>query len=328
MNNNFSKIENLQWCRMGPRATFGQFMIEIVKKNKKLIVISADLGRSSGLDRFKQQFPKNYLSVGISEQNMIGVASGLAREGFKVFITSFAPFLSMRASEHIRMNLGYMKHNVNLVALGSGVSMGFLGNSHFGLEDLSIMRAIPNITVLSPADCGELRKTLYDCSFNDRGPTYIRLTGVPGSKIVYEKNYDYKFGKIVEIISGKKILILSTGSVTGEALNAVNELNSKGYDLNLININCIKPIDKKLISICKKFKKIITIEEHLNTGGLFSSISETMVKNRINSSLFSISLGEKFGPTGKYEYLLDFHGLNSKKIKNFISKVEKLNATF
>lgn len=321
MDNSFSKAENLQWCRMGPRATFGQFMIEIAKKNNRLMVISADLGRSSGLDRFKQLFPKNYLSVGISEQNMIGVASGLAREGFKVFITSFAPFLSMRASEHIRMNLGYMKHNVNLVALGSGVSMGFLGNSHFGLEDLSVMRAIPNISILSPADCGELKKTLYDCSFNDRGPTYIRLTGVPGSKMVYEKNYNYKFGRIVEITSGKKILILSTGSITGEALKAVIELNSQGYDIKMININSIKPLDKRLINICKKFKKIITIEEHLNIGGLFSSISELITKNNINSSIFSLSLGDKFGPNGKYEYLLDFHGLNSYKIKKFISKI-------
>jgi len=146
--------------------------------------------------------------------------------------------------------------------------------------------------------------------------------------LVYEKNYNYKFGKIVEIVSGKKILILSTGSVTGEALRAVKELNNQGYDLKLININSIKPIDTKLINICKKFKKIITIEEHLSIGGLFSSISEMMTKNRINSSLFSISLGEKFGPTGKYEYLLNFHGLNSEKIKKFISKVEKLNATF
>ena len=185
-----NKLDLKQYSRFGPRAMFGQYMMEIAENNKNLMVISADLGRSSGLDRFKKKFPKNYLSVGISEQNMIGVASGLAREGFKVFVTSFAPFLSMRASEHIRMNLGYMRHNVNLVALGSGVSMGFLGNSHFGLEDLSVMRAIPNISVLSPADCGELKKTLYDCSFNDRGPTYIRLTGVPGSKMVYEKNYN------------------------------------------------------------------------------------------------------------------------------------------
>ena len=144
-----------QWSRMGPRAMFGQFMLELAK-NKDLIVISADLGRSSGLDRFKAAYPKQYLSVGICEQNLIGVASGLAREGYKVFVTSFAPFLSMRASEQIRMNLGYMKHPVNIVALGSGLSMGFLGNRHFGLEDTGIMRTIPGI-MFFPADNLELK---------------------------------------------------------------------------------------------------------------------------------------------------------------------------
>ena len=137
-----------------------RFMLDLAKQNENLIVLSADLGRSSGLDRFKKEFPNKYLSVGIGEQNLIGVAAGLAKEGFKVFVTSFAPFISMRASEHIRMNLGYMKHPVNLVALGSGVSMGFLGNSHFGLEDLAIMRAIPNMNISAPADCAELGKML------------------------------------------------------------------------------------------------------------------------------------------------------------------------
>ena len=126
---NFNLTDTKQWSRMGPRAMFGRFMLDIAKKNKKLIILSADLGRSSGLARFKIEFPNQYISIGISEQNLIGVASGLADEGYKVFVTSFAPFLSMRASEQIRMNLGYMKHNVNLVALGSGYN-GVLGNSH------------------------------------------------------------------------------------------------------------------------------------------------------------------------------------------------------
>ena len=133
---------------------------EIAKTNKNLMVLSADLGRSSGLDRFKKEYPEKYLSVGISEQNLIGVSVGLAKEGYKVFVTSFAPFLSMRAIEHVRMNLGYMKLPVNLVALGSGISMGFLGNSHYGLEDISIMRSIPNINISSPADGLELKKFL------------------------------------------------------------------------------------------------------------------------------------------------------------------------
>ena len=232
-----NKTTLTQWSRMGPRAMFGQFMIDIAKKNKNLMVISADLGRSSGLDRFKLAYPKQYLSVGICEQNLIGIASGLAREGYKVFVTSFAPFLSMRASEHIRMNLGYMKHPVNIVALGSGLSMGFLGNSHFGLEDVSIMRTIPGLKIFSPADSLELKKILFDLSNNKRGPSYIRLTGVPGSPIVYDKDYKYKFKNPNIINNGSDCLILSSGSVLGQVKIACNLLKRSKINPCMINLH-------------------------------------------------------------------------------------------
>lgn len=317
---NINQNQNKEWSRMGPRAMFGQFMIDIAKKNEKLIVLSADLGRSSGLDRFKSMFPKKYISVGISEQNLIGVASGLSREGYKVFVTSFAPFLSMRASEHVRMNLGYMKHPVNLVALGSGVSMGFLGNSHFGLEDISVIRSIPNISISSPSDPGELKKILYDYSFNSRGPSYIRLTGIPGSPYVHKKDYNYKIGKPVTLTNGNKLLILSTGSVTARALRAVEELNGKNIGIKLLNIHSLRPIHSKLLNEIKKFKKIITIEEHSIIGGLYSIISEIVTRYQLKKEIKSISLPAKFGPTGNYEFLLNFHNLNEKKIKSQILK--------
>ena len=320
---NFNSTDAKQWLRMGPRAMFGQFMINIAKKNKKLMVLSADLGRSSGLARFKVEFPKQYISVGISEQNLVGVAAGLADEGFKVFVTSFAPFLSMRASEQIRMNLGYMKHNVNLVALGSGLSMGFLGNSHFGLEDIAIMRTIPNLNVTCPADCSELGKVLDDYAYNDRGPSYIRLTGIPGSKNVYDKNYRYKFGKNITITKGKDILILSNGSILGQVKLSVKALEKLNISAELINIVSLKPIDESVVGLFKKYKKIITIEEHTSVGGLGSIMAEKILKNGIRTELLSISLPDKFGPTGTYEYLLKHHGLDSDSITKKIIKLIK-----
>ena len=320
---NFKSANAKQWLRMGPRAMFGQFMINIAKKNKKLMVLSADLGRSSGLARFKIEFPKQYISVGISEQNLVGVAAGLANEGFKVFVTSFAPFLSMRASEQIRMNLGYMKHNVNLVALGSGLSMGFLGNSHFGLEDIAIMRTIPNLNVTCPADCSELGKVLDDYAFNNRGPSYIRLTGIPGSKNLYDKNYSYKFGKNITITKGNDILVLSHGSILGQIRASVEALKKKNINVELVNVVSLKPIDDSIITLFKKYKKIITIEEHTSVGGLSTIISEKLLKNEINSKLFSISLPDKFGPTGTYNYLLKYHGLDSESITKKIIKIIK-----
>lgn len=320
---NFSSTDAKQWSKMGPRAMFGQFMANIAKKNKKLIVLSADLGRSSGLARFQVEFPKQYISVGISEQNLIGVAAGLADEGFKVFVTSFAPFLSMRASEQIRMNLGYMKHNVNLVALGSGLSMGFLGNSHFGLEDIAIMRTIPNLNVTCPADSSELGKVLYDYAFNNRGPSYIRLTGTPGSINVYEKNYTYNFGKNITIKDGKDILILSHGSILGQVKLSVEFLKKKNISAKLVNVVSLKPLDSSIISLIKKFKTVITIEEHTLIGGLASIISEKILSNRIACHLNSISLPDKFGPTGTYAYLLKYHKLDANSITKEIIKFVK-----
>jgi len=300
----FNLANAKQWSRMGPRAMFGQFMLEIAQKNKDLMILSADLGRSSGLARFKSEFPDQYLSVGISEQNLIGVAAGLANEGHKVFVTSFAPFLSMRASEQIRMNLGYMKHGVNLVALGSGLSMGFLGNSHYGLEDVAIMRTIPNMNVTCPADCAELGKVLNDYAFNHRGPSYIRLTGIPGSDFLYENDYQYNFGK------NKNLFI---------------EKIKKKYDYNvgLINVSTIKPFDKNLKKMIKRYKKILVIEEHTSIGGLCSIISEIIARNNINIDFSKISLSDKFGPTGKYDFLLKYHRLDETSITNKILKLLK-----
>ena len=320
---NFNSTDTKQWSRMGPRAMFGKFMLDIAKKNKKLIVLSADLGRSSGLARFKIEFPNQYISIGISEQNLVGVASGLADEGYKVFVTSFAPFLSMRASEQIRMNLGYMKHNVNLVALGSGLSMGFLGNSHFGLEDIAIMRTVPNLNITCPADCSELGKVLYDYAFNDRGPSYIRLTGIPGSLNVYENNYKYSFGKNITLSKGNDILILSHGSILGQIKLSLKTLKNSEISAELVNVVSLKPIDKSINKLLSKFKKIITIEEHTTVGGLGSIIAEKILKNRINSQLYSFSLPDKFGPTAKYDHLLKYHGLDADGIAKKILKLFK-----
>ena len=320
---NFNSTDTKQWSRMGPRAMFGRFMLDIAKKNKKLIILSADLGRSSGLARFKIEFPNQYISIGISEQNLIGVASGLADEGYKVFVTSFAPFLSMRASEQIRMNLGYMKHNVNLVALGSGLSMGFLGNSHFGLEDIAIMRTIPNLNITCPADCSELGKVLNDYAFNDRGPSYIRLTGVPGSVNVYEKNYKYRFGKNITLSKGSDVLILSHGSILGQIKLSLNTLKKSKISAELVNIVSLKPIDESIIKLLTKYKKIITFEEHTSVGGLGSIIAEKILKYKINSQLYSFSLPDKFGPTAKYDHLLKYHGLDASGITKKIINLFK-----
>ena len=235
------------WARIGIRAFYGQALSGIAAENPNVMAVSADLGRSSGLDRFSKEYPDQFLNSGIAEQNMVGVSAGLARMGFDVFASTFAPFASMRASEQVRMNMGYMHEPVKLVALGSGLAMGFLGNSHYGLEDLAVMRAIPGLTIISPADCAEVFKTLEACVGFEH-PVYIRLTGAVSCPIVYMEDYDFEIGKAVWLRQARKVTIISAGTTVGHCLKAAAALEEDGIDVGLLNMHTVKPLDSGAIA--------------------------------------------------------------------------------
>jgi len=312
-----------QWSRLGSRGVFGQAILSLAEMKKNLMVLSADLGGSSGLSRFIKSYPDNYLNVGISEQNMIGMAAGLSREGFVVFATSFAPFLSMRSSEQVRMNMGYMDANVKAVALGSGVAMSFLGNSHYGLEDASIMRSIPNLTVVSPADCGEIVKTVFAAAEYE-GPMYIRLTGETNNPIVYEDDYNFEIGKAITLCEGSEITIFANGTMVYESLEAAKVLASEGLFPTVVNMHTIKPLDTKVIDkAVASSKLIVSVEEHSIIGGLGGAIAEykTVYNNAPPQLIFG--LPDKFGKVGEHRYLLEKYGLTSKQIAKRISNSYK-----
>ena len=312
--------ENKQWSRLGSRATYGQAILMLAEKSENLMVLSADLGNSSGLDRFKATYPDKFLNIGIAEQNMIGVAAGLAKEGSVVFASSFAPFITMRAAEQVRMNMGYMDLNIKTVAIGSGVSMSFLGNSHFGLEDAAIMRSIPNMTVVSPADCAEIVKTVFAAAEYPH-PMYIRLTGAVGFPVVYEEDYDFQIGKAVELKSGTDVSIVATGSMVYESLEAAKILQEEGISVSVLNMHTIKPIDTKALDILiSKWKTIFTIEEHSITGGLGSAVAE-YVSSIPNSPVVNrIGLPDEFVITAEYRYILEKYGLVGSQIANTIKQ--------
>ena len=311
------------WARMGARAFYGQAFSDIASKNPEIIGMSADLGRSSGLDRFSKEYPDQFINVGIAEQNMVGVAAGIARCGFNVFATTFAPFASMRASEQVRMNMGYMKEPVKLVALGSGLAMGFLGNSHYGLEDISIMRAIPNLTVISPADCAEIYKTIEACSRFDK-PVYIRLTGAINLPIVYTEEYEFTIGKAVWVKPVNDVTVISSGSTVGQALKAINSLEEKGCQVGLLNMHTIKPLDKEAIATCiSSSNKIIVIEEHTIMGGLGSAILEHVntFHKGTDVDIYTHGVNDRFVETGNYEYALEMNELDANGIQKRIELV-------
>ena len=185
------------------------------------------------------------------------------------------------------------------------------------------MELIPGINISSPSDCAELKKVLHDLTNKNRGPTYVRLTGIPGSRTVYSKDYNYKFGKFEPLTKGRKILVFSTGSVTSEALSAITELNSVGHSIKLINLHTLRPLDKNVLKEIKSFDKIVTIEEHSIIGGLNTIISDLIIKNNLKKKIISFSLSDKFSANGKYDFLLDFHNLSRKKIKRKIANFSK-----
>lgn len=316
--------ENKQWSRLGSRATYGQAILMLAEKLDNLMVLSADLGNSSGLDRFKATYPDKFLNIGIAEQNMIGVAAGLAKEGSVVFASSFAPFITMRAAEQVRMNMGYMDLNIKTVAIGSGVSMSFLGNSHFGLEDAAIMRSIPNMTVVSPADCAEIVKTVFAAAEYPH-PMYIRLTGAVGFPVVYEDDYDFQIGKAVDIKVGTDVSIVATGSMVYESLEAAKILQEVGISVSVLNMHTIKPIDTNALdNLIRKGKTIFTIEEHSITGGLGSAVAE-YVSSIPNSPVVNrIGLPDEFVITAEYRYILEKYGLVGSHIANTIKEKIKI----
>lgn len=309
-----------QWSRLGSRGVFGQAILALAETKNNLMVLSADLGNSSGLDRFKNAYPDKFLNVGIAEQNMIGVAAGLAKEDFVVFATSFAPFISMRSSEQIRMNMGYMNLNVKAVAIGSGIAMALLGNSHYGIEDASIMRSIPNLTVVSPADCSEIVKTVFAAAEYD-GPMYIRLTGAANNPIVYKEDYDFEIGKAITLREGSDITIIANGTMVYESLEAAKVLEDQGISATVVNMHTIKPLDTSVIDKAVATSKlIVTVEEHSVIGGLGGAVAEYKTALRNAPPQLIIGLPDYFGKAGDYRYLLEKYGLTAPRIAQKISE--------
>jgi len=309
-----------QWSRMGSRAVFGQAILNLAATKHNLMVLSADLGNSSGLGRFKKKYPEKFLNVGIAEQNMIGISAGLAKDDFVVFASSFAPFISMRSSEQIRMNLGYMNLNVKAVAIGSGISMTFLGNSHYGIEDVAVMRSIPNLTVVSPADCAEVVKTVYAAAEFD-GPMYIRLTGAMNNPVVYKEDYNFEIGKAIAITEGHDITIFANGSMVYESLEAAKILNDHSISAAVVNMHTIKPLDTAVIDTAiRSSKLIVTVEEHSVIGGLGSAIAEYKTVFNNAPPQVIIGLPDCFLKAGDYKYMLEEYGLTSSQIAQKILK--------
>lgn len=308
-----TKAKARLWSRLGARAVFGQAILETAKERNDFYVLSADLGQSSGLGRFKGEFPDRFVNCGIAEQNMIGVAAGLAKDGTNVFATSFSPFVTMRACEQVRMNMGYMQLNIKTVGLGSGLVMAQLGNSHYGLEDGSVMRAIPGMTVVSPADGAQIVKTVEAlCDF--RGPAYLRLTGGPGLPVVYEEDFDFRIGKAIPLREGKDAAVIAAGTMVYYAKKAAEILAEKGLDVSVIDMHTIKPLDTGAVDAQLGKKLIVTVEEASVVGGLGSAVAEYLAPKKGKPPQLILGIRDCFPHAGSYAYLLEQCRLTAEQI--------------
>mgnify|MGYP001797080191 FL=1 len=307
------------WSRIGIRATYGQALSGVAAEHPNVLAVSADLGRSSGLDRFSKECPDQFLNTGIAEQNMVGVSAGLARMGYDVFASTFAPFASMRASEQVRMNMGYMQEPVKLVALGSGLAMGFLGNSHYGLEDVAVMRTIPGLTIISPADCAEIYKTLEAC-VDYKHPVYIRLTGAINCPVVYTEEYDFEIGKAIWLRPAQDIVFISSGTTVGHCLKAAQSLEQDGISAGVLNMHTIKPLDDAALADCvKAARTIVVVEEHTRVGGLGSAVVQHINEHHsYTGKIICHGIDDRYVETGNYPYLLEKNGLDAAGIEAFV----------
>ena len=302
------------WSSLGMRATFGLIALELADNNPDLIITTSDVSTSAGLDRYKNKHPNKYVDVGIAEQNLIGVSAGLSSEGFKVISTTFAPFQTLRCCEQIKVNLGYMRHKLCMVGLASGLVLGNLGYTHCSIEDIGVLRSIPNITIVAPSDPFELYKCLHQ-AINHDSSVYIRLTAGSNSNIINHKDYEYKIGKSIKLVSGDDVTIFGCGNILSNCIDAASALSKENIKCSVINMHTIKPIDSDtILEEVQKSKLIISVEEHNIIGGLGSAISEIVSEKENNTKLIRIGINDFYSSGGSYEYLKNIHGLTTEKI--------------
>lgn len=318
----YNKRNIRTWSLLGPSGAHGTAAIELAESNPIVLMLTADLCFFSGLERFKAAFPDRIINVGIAEQNMIGVAAGLAKEGFIPFANTYASFCASRCADQVRVNMAYMGLPIKLIGLTAGYGAGILGATHVSIEDISLMRALPNITVISPADCTEIIKAMVAAS-ETPDPTYIRLTGPMNTPIVYKDDYEFAIGKAIKLQEGEDVCIIASGSMVAQSLKTAKMLQEDGISCTVINMHTIKPLDTDIIHEAnEKHKLLVTAEEHSVIGGLFSAVSEELSINGIHKPILPIGINDFFAHAGSYNYQMSESGLVPEAMRErIISKL-------
>ncbi len=301
------------WSMLGMRRILGPAMKDIIAGDRKVLFATADTGRYYAYDDLLRTYPENVVDVGIAEQNLIGASAGLQNEGFNVYAVTYATFLTSRALDQIRINLGYMGLGVKLIGEAGGMCDGNFSATHMALEDIANTRIIPNMRVITPADGMELVKTL--AALKDAAyPAYVRMTGRFPIPVIYREDYDFRIGKAVTLREGKDIAFLSNGTLLGEVLKAADLLAEQGVGCRAINLHTVKPRDEEALREIAGYRLIVTAEEHLLYGGLGSAVAEFYAGEPVRPRMLMLSVGTEYPAAQEYDDLLKTCGLTAPQM--------------
>ena len=306
--------------KIATRASYGAALVEIGKQSDKLIVLDADLAAATQTGVFKKEFPDRHIDCGIAEANMTGIAAGMSTCGFVPFMSTFAMFAAGRSFEQVRNSIGYPHLNVKIGATHAGISVGEDGATHQCNEDIALMRAIPGMVVINPADDVEARAAVH-AAFEYEGPCYLRFGRLAVPVFNDENTYKFEIGKGIELKDGKDCTIIATGLCVSESLKAYDLLKAKGVDAQIINIHTIKPIDEDLIvKAATKTGRVFTVEEHSVIGGLGDAVA-SVLSEKCPTKLTKIGINDVFGESGPavdllHKYKLDAEGIAEQVLAN------------
>ena len=298
--------------KIATRQSYGEALAELGEKNEKVVVFDADLSGATKTSIFAKKFPERFFDMGIAEQDMMSTAAGMSTFGKIPYASTFAVFAAGRAYDQIRNSICYPKMNVKICATHSGVTVGEDGATHQMLEDLGLMRGLPNMTVLCTSDDTETRWAIEEIS-KIQGPVYVRLCRL-ATPVIYDENQKFEIGKAIQIGEGTDATIFATGVVVSEAIKAKEELEKQGINIRVVDVHTIKPIDKEMIVKCaKETKKLISIEDHSIINGLGTAIADVLTEE-YPCKLIKLGVKDEFGRSGKATELLEHYGLTAKHI--------------
>lgn len=309
--------------KIATRESYGRTLVELGEKDPRVVVLDADLAASTKTGVFQKAFPERHFDCGIAEANMVGVAAGLAAAGMIPFASSFAMFATGRAYEQIRNSVGYPHLNVKICATHAGISVGEDGATHQCNEDIALMRSIPGMVVMNPADDTEARLAVL-AAYDYDGPVYIRFGRLAVPVINDPETYRFEIGKAVTLREGNDVTVVSTGLMTARAIEAVEQLAAEGIHARLINVHTLKPFDAE--TICRAAVEtggIVTAEEHSVVGGLYTAVCEALVAGGAGCPVRPIAIMDEYGQSGPAEQLLELYGLTAG---NIVKNVHELLA--